>query len=159
MSDLPKAVLYTDGACSPNPGFGGWAYIILKQGVQGKVYESGGVTNTTNNRMELLAAVEGLKSLTEPHAVEIRTDSQYLSKAFTDKWLENWQKNGWKTAAGDAVKNDDLWKELIKLTRFHRVKWAWLKGHGKDELFDPLNDECDKLAVRGRQVIALFNQA
>lgn len=107
---------------------------------------SGAEFNTTNNRMELIAAVEGLRALKAACDVTVRTDSQYLRNAFTQNWLANWQRNGWRTAGKKPVKNQDLWLELLKLTSEHNVKWEWVKGHAND----PENNRCDELAVQAR---------
>lgn len=125
-----RVELITDGACSGNPGPGGWA-ALLRFGASEKMI-SGNDSATTNNRMELQAVIEGLSALKEPCIVELRTDSKYVMHAFTQKWLQNWQRNSWKTANGDPVKNQDLWKKLIDLESQHEIKWSWVKGHSGD---------------------------
>lgn len=142
MNSEKKLVeLFCDGACSGNPGPGGWGTILRCGGVEKEL--SGGEPETTNNKMELLACIQGLQALKEPCQVRVTTDSQYLVKAFKDKWLEKWQKNGWKTSGKEPVKNRDLWIRLLELAAFHRVEWVWIKGHaGHTE-----NERCDALAV------------
>ena len=110
---------------------------------------SGAERDTTNNRMELMGAIGGLRALKRPCRVKLTTDSKYLCKAFTAGWIKNWQKNGWKTSAKAPVKNADLWRELIKLTSAHEVEWAWVKGHSNH----PENDAADALAVAAREAL------
>ena len=131
--------MYTDGACSPNPGFGGWAAVII-EGEQ-KRHVTGGAADTTNNRMELQAAIEGLRSLAEPTRVKLFTDSKYVRSGITS-WLTQWVWRGWKTQGKIPVKNQDLWQELSGLTKLHNIEWKWVRGHNGD----PLNEECDQLA-------------
>lgn len=137
--------IWTDGSCDTTNGDGGWAY-LLRYGNHERsdsAYEG----STTNNRMELTAAVRALEALKEPCAVTLVTDSQYLRKAFTDGWLDTWQRNGWKTSAKQPVKNQDLWSRLLELTEQHQVDWRWTKGHdGHIE-----NEQVDKLALRARR--------
>ncbi|OQB39594.1 MAG: Ribonuclease HI [Candidatus Latescibacteria bacterium ADurb.Bin168] len=132
--------IHTDGACSGNPGPGGWA-AILKYGTHRKSL-FGAEPQTTNNRMELRAAIEALRALKEPCNVVVVTDSRYLRDGIT-KWLPNWKRNGWKTSAKDPVKNQDLWEALDCLTGVHSVRWEWVEGHSGD----PDNEACDVLAV------------
>ena len=136
--------LFADGACDTAAGHGGWA-CILKYG--GHELELGGSeTGTTNNRMELTALLEGLRALKRPCQVRVVTDSQDLRKAFTDRWILNWQRNGWKTAGREPVKNQDLWEELIVQARKHSLTFVWVKGHnGHDE-----NERVDRRAVAER---------
>ena len=131
--------IYTDGACSPNPGFGGWAAILIES--EQKRYVTGGAAGTTNNRMELLAAIEGLRALAQPTQVKLFTDSTYVRSGITS-WLQNWVRRGWKTLGKTPVKNQDLWEELNRLNQHHRIEWCWVRGHNGD----PLNEECDQLA-------------
>ncbi|NLJ95299.1 MAG: ribonuclease HI [Clostridiaceae bacterium] len=138
---LTTVDIYTDGACSGNPGPGGWA-AILKVGQHEKEI-SGFVNNTTNNRMELTAAIEALKALNRPCQINLYSDSAYLVKAFNENWIENWQKNNWKNSAKQPVANSDLWQELISLTEPHQINWIWVKGHADNEY----NNRCDQLAV------------
>ena len=140
MSELPKVTLYTDGSCLGNPGPGGYAAVLVA-GEHVKEL-SLGFSGTTNNRMELMAVIAGLEALKTKSAVEIVTDSQYVKKAFTDRWLIGWQKNGWKTAAKQPVKNQDLWKRLVPLIGGHQVTWRWVRGHSGH----PENERCDVLA-------------
>ncbi|GAW93697.1 ribonuclease HI [Calderihabitans maritimus] len=137
---MKKVVIYTDGACSGNPGPGGWAAILI---YKDKVKEiSGFVPYTTNQRMELTAALEALKALKEPCEVAIYSDSAYLINAFQQDWLKRWGERGWLTADKKPVENQDLWQQLLELTRKHRVKWIKVKGHGDN----PYNNRCDELA-------------
>jgi len=140
VSELPKVTLYTDGSCLGNPGPGGYAAVLVA-GEHVKEL-SLGFSGTTNNRMELMAVIAGLEALKTKSAVEIVTDSQYVKKAFTDRWLIGWQKNGWKTAAKQPVKNQDLWKRLVPLIGGHQVTWRWVRGHSGH----PENERCDVLA-------------
>lgn len=137
---MKEVILYTDGACSGNPGPGGWGSILVYKGKE-KVM-SGGMNETTNNRMEILAVIEGLKCLKEPCKVEIYSDSAYVVNTFLQGWLENWIKNDWKTSSNKQVQNVDLWKELIALLNKHEVHWNKVKGHADNEL----NNRCDVLA-------------
>ncbi|HHW32401.1 MAG TPA: ribonuclease HI [Clostridiaceae bacterium] len=138
---MKKVTIYTDGACSGNPGAGGWG-AILKYGEHEKEI-SGFKDNTTNNQMELLAAVEALKCLKFPCEVELYSDSSYLINGFTEKWLDKWKANGWKTSSKDDVKNVELWMELDRLNKIHNIKWIKVKGHADNEY----NNRCDKLAT------------
>lgn len=138
---VKEVVIYTDGACSGNPGPGGWA-AILRYGSHVKEI-SGGEEHTTNQRMELQAAIEGLKALKEPCKVKLHSDSAYLVNAFQQNWHLKWEKNGWKNSAGDPVANRELWQELIRLTKIHNVTFIKVKGHADDEW----NNRCDRLAV------------
>lgn len=135
-----KVTIYTDGACSGNPGKGGWGAILIYGDAVKEI--SGGEDNTTNNRMELKAVIEGLKALKSPCDVEIYSDSAYVVNAFTQKWIDNWIKNNWKTADKKSVKNVDLWQELLVLIKTHNVTFKKVKGHSDNEL----NERCDKLA-------------
>lgn len=137
---MKQVTIYTDGACSGNPGPGGWAAIL----VYGKHEKqlSGYEPETTNNRMEQMAAIKGLEALTEACQVELYTDSAYLCNAFAKGWIQGWQKNGWRTAAKAPVENQDLWRELIDLTDRHQISWHKVKGHADD----PYNNRCDALA-------------
>lgn len=131
-----KVRIYADGACQGNPGPGGWATILLMGGWQREIY--GYDPDTTNNRMEMTAAIVGLASLTEPCSVELFSDSSYLVKAFQQHWLEQWQRKGWRK----PVKNADLWRELLALTAHHEVKWTLIRGHSGIVH----NERCDTLA-------------
>ena len=144
---MKNVTIYTDGACSGNPGPGGWA-AILKFGPYEKEL-SGGEAQTTNNRMELLGAINGLQALKEPCAVDLYTDSQYLSNAINLGWLEGWKKKNWKRKDG-ALKNVDLWQTLDKLLQTHTVTFHWVKGHAENAY----NNRCDALAVAEREKFA-----
>lgn len=134
--------IYTDGACKGNPGAGGWGVVLIYGEHRKELF--GGEKHTTNNRMELLAAIQGLDALKRSCQVDLYTDSQYVRKGITE-WMLNWKKNGWKTAAKKPVKNDDLWKKLDELSGKHQVKWHWVKGHAGH----PLNERADQLANEG----------
>lgn len=138
---MKKVVLYTDGACSGNPGVGGWGAVLIYRGVEKRI--SGAEGQTTNNRMEITAVIEGLKCLKEPCEVEIYSDSAYTVNAFLNGWLDEWQRNGFKKADNKPVLNDDLWKELLNLTSRHKVTFIKVKGHADNEY----NNICDKLAT------------
>jgi ribonuclease HI len=134
-----RVEIYADGACSGNPGPGGWGVVLLYRGSEREL--SGGEAPTTNNRMELMAAIQGLEALKRPVPVDLYTDSRYVHDGIT-RFLRNWQLNGWKTADKKAVKNVDLWERLIKAQKQHEVAWHWIKGHaGHVE-----NERADKLA-------------
>ena len=139
----PKTVeIFTDGACSGNPGPGGWGLVLRYNGTEKEL--SGGELETTNNRMELMAAIEGLRALTRPMRIHIHTDSTYVKDGIT-KWIVNWKRNGWKTAAKKPVKNVDLWQALDDALVGHEVEWFWVKGHsGHVE-----NERADVLARAG----------
>jgi len=134
--------IFTDGACKGNPGPGGWGALLRYQGTEKSLY--GGEAHTTNNRMELRAAIEALASLKEPCEVALTTDSQYVRQGITE-WIVNWKKRGWRTASKEPVKNVDLWQALDEQCQRHQVKWHWIKGHsGHRE-----NEMADVLANRG----------
>ncbi len=137
-----RVILYTDGACKGNPGPGGWG-VLLRYGERSKEL-CGGELNTTNNRMELMAAIEGLRALTRPCEVDLYTDSQYVRKGITE-WMAGWKKNGWKTSARKPVKNEDLWRALDEQAARHKVTWHWVKGHSGV----PDNERADELANLG----------
>ena len=136
-----KVVIYTDGACSGNPGPGGYGIIMQYNGVSREF--SDGFTRTTNNRMELLAAVTALQNLKEPCSVTIHSDSQYLINGMTKGWAESWQKNGWRLKSRKPAQNTDLWKKLLSLSKIHDIEFVWVKGHSENEF----NNRCDVLAV------------
>ena len=139
---MKKVTIYTDGACSVNPGIGGWAAVLIYNGVKKEV--SGYDKNTTNNRMELRGVIAGLEALKMPCAVSIWTDSQYVVRAFNDHWIEGWQKRHWKNASKKPVKNKDLWERLLLVGAPHRLTFHWVEGHAGH----PENERCDELAVR-----------
>ena len=139
-------VIYTDGACSGNPGPGGWGAVLLFKGKEKEI--CGGELDTTNNRMELKAAIEALKALTRPCSVELYTDSNYVKGGIT-QWIHNWKKNGWRTSQKKPVKNDDLWKELDQLDQQHEIVWNWVKGHSGDTY----NEKADQLANQGMDTV------
>ncbi|MEJ7825665.1 MAG: ribonuclease HI [Solirubrobacteraceae bacterium] len=144
--------LWTDGACSGNPGPGGWAAILVAREEDGAIAKqvelSGGDPATTNNRMELLAVIEGLKALKSPSAVMIHIDSTYVMDAIVKRWYVGWQKRGWKTAAKTPVKNRELWEQLLAALQPHTVSWKKVKGHSGSAL----NERADELAVAACQV-------
>ena len=143
-TERAKVVMFTDGACSGNPGPGGWG-VILVSGAHRKEL-TGGEADTTNNRMELLAAINGLEALKKPSLVELHTDSMYLRDGIT-KWVHGWKRNGWKTADKKPVKNVELWQRLLLAVATHEIDWRWVKGHaGHDE-----NERADALAREGMQ--------
>ncbi|QIG79152.1 ribonuclease HI [Stakelama tenebrarum] len=139
MTAMKHVEIATDGACKGNPGKGGWG-VVLRMGTTEKEL-SGSERHTTNNRMELMAAIEGLKALKRPCRVTLSTDSKYVMDGLT-KWIHGWQKNGWKTAAKKPVKNADLWQELLAAAKPHQIEWIWVKGHAGH----PDNERADKLA-------------
>lgn len=145
---MKKIMIYTDGACSGNPGPGGWG-AVLRYGDREKEL-SGGEAQTTNNRMELTACIEALKALKEPCAVTLTTDSQYVANGITKGWAESWRKNGWKKADKKPALNPDLWQQLLDLVSLHKVEIVWIKGHAGH----PENERCDKLAVAAAQKFA-----
>lgn len=137
---MEKIIIYTDGACSGNPGPGGWAAVLIYNGKEKEI--SGGNKNTTNNIMEITAVIEGLKALKYPCEVELYSDSAYVVNTFTQGWIFNWMQKGWKTASGDSVKNKELWEELYSLTKIHKVTFNKVKGHADNHY----NNRCDELA-------------
>jgi len=143
---MKEVTIYTDGACSGNPGPGGWGAILIYKGVEKEL--SGGEKDTTNNRMELTAVIRALEKLKEPCAVTVYTDSQYISKALTEGWLKKWKAANFTKKGG--LKNADLWRELDGLLEKHAVRFVWVKGHADNEY----NNRCDKMAVRERERIA-----
>jgi len=139
---MPHVVIYTDGACSGNPGPGGWGAILING--ENRRELKGGEPETTNNRMELRAAIEALNALKKPCQVELHTDSNYLRDGITS-WIKKWKSNGWRTAARKPVKNEDLWKALEAARERHDVTWYWVKGHAGH----PENERADELAREG----------
>ena len=139
---MKQVIIYTDGACRGNPGPGGWGALIKFDSMEKEIF--GGKNDTTNNQMELLAAIEGLATLKEPCSVELFTDSKYVMDGIT-QWIKNWKKNNWRTAAKKDVKNKELWQKLDHLITKHEVKWHWVKGHSGDAG----NETADLLANKG----------
>lgn len=138
---MKEVELYCDGACSGNPGPGGWGAILIYKGYEKEI--SGYNADTTNNRMELTAAIMGLKTLKEPCIVELYTDSSYVFNAFAENWITGWIKKGWVTSGKAPVKNKELWEELVSLANYHRINWHKVKGHADNKY----NNRCDVLAV------------
>ena len=134
--------IFTDGACSGNPGPGGWGAILRKDATEKELF--GGEALTTNNRMEMMAVIEALRALKGPVEARVHTDSQYVQKGITE-WIHGWKRRGWKTAGKEPVKNEDLWRELDRLAAQHRIEWIWVKGHAGH----PENERADVLARRG----------
>lgn len=145
---LPHVELFTDGACSGNPGPGGWAF-ILRHPATGKVLErSGAELETTNNRMELQAVIEGLSVLKAPSLVDLTSDSQYVLKGLKE-WMASWKAKGWRTADKKPVKNRDLWERLDELSKVHTIRFHWIRGHNEH----PENERCDRMAVEAREAL------
>jgi len=153
---IGESLVWTDGACSGNPGPGGWAAIVVSPGGAGHVELSGGEAHTTNNRMEYTAALEGLRSLPAGSSACIVTDSRLMLDSMT-KWIAGWKRKGWKTTGGDPVKNQDLVKALdAEIARHATVRWHWVKGHetGSEHAHKALNDRADRLAVAAARAAA-----
>jgi ribonuclease HI len=146
---IDRLRLFTDGACSGNPGPGGWAYLLRHPASGKEVEDSGGEGETTNNRMELTAVIEGLSAIRRPSTVEIYSDSQYVLKGLNE-WMDGWIARGWKNASKKPVKNRDLWERLDKLRRVHTLHYHWIEGHAGH----PENERCDQLAVTARDLAA-----
>ena len=144
---MTEVVIYTDGACSRNPGPGGWGVVLRWNGTQKELH--GSDPQTTNNRMELMAAIQALEALNRPSRVTLYTDSTYVLNGIT-KWVAGWERNGWRTAAKKPVKNEDLWRRLVQAMNRHEVSWMWVKGHAGDEG----NERADELARLGIQEAA-----
>ena len=144
---VQQVELFTDGACKGNPGAGGWGALLRYGRAEKELY--GGEAATTNNRMELMAVIQGLGALTRPSRVRITTDSQYVKNGIT-QWIHNWKRNGWKTAAKKPVKNVDLWQQLDQAVARHEVEWQWVKGHAGH----PENERADALANQGIQELS-----
>lgn len=143
---MKTVTLYTDGACSGNPGAGGWGAILSYNGVEKEL--SGGEANTTNNRMELTAVIRGLEALKEPCIVELYSDSKYVIDALEKGWARSWQAKGWKKPDKKPALNPDLWEKLLALTDIHTLSYHWVKGHADN----PKNNRCDELAVEQSQL-------
>lgn len=138
---MKHVTIYTDGACRGNPGRGGWGAVLVYGAYEKEM--SGGDPMTTNNRMELTAAIEGLRALKEPCSVDLYSDSKYLVDAFEQHWVDGWRKSNFREGTRDEVKNPDLWRELLALTDTHRVRFIWVKGHNGHDY----NERCDRLAT------------
>jgi len=138
---MDEVIIYTDGACSGNPGKGGWGAILMYGDKKKEI--SGAELETTNNRMELTAPIEALKLLKRPCCVKLYSDSAYLINAFSQGWIYNWQMNGWKTSDKKDVKNRELWETIYQFTQIHKIEWIKVKGHSDNEY----NNRCDKMAV------------
>ena len=150
MSDVSiETEIFTDGACRGNPGPGGWGVLMRHKGREKTLY--GAEAQTTNNRMELMAAIQALESLTRPCTVRLTTDSKYVQQGIKE-WLANWKRRGWKTAARKPVKNVDLWQRLDKATAGHDIEWAWVKGHSGH----PENEQADELANKAIDELLLL---
>ena len=142
-----KVTIYSDGGAKPNPGPGGWAALLISGQHEAEI--SGSESHTTNNRMELTAAIKALEALTRPCDVSFYTDSQYLRQGITE-WIKTWRKNGWRTAARKPVLNQELWMRLDELTQTHKIRWHWTRGHAGDKF----NERVDQLATEARAKIS-----
>ena len=138
---MKEVTLYTDGACSGNPGPGGWGAILIYKDIRKEM--SGGDKETTNNKMELTAAIEGLSALKEPCRVQLYSDSKYLIDGITKDWARSWRAKGWKKSDGKPALNVDLWEKILELDEYHEIEYIWVKGHAGN----PNNERCDRLAV------------
>ena len=138
---MKEVTLYTDGACSGNPGPGGWGAILIYKDYKKEM--SGGEKETTNNKMELTAAIEGLRALKEPCRVKLYSDSKYLIDGITKDWARSWRAKGWKKSDGKPALNVDLWEQILELDEYHEIEYIWVKGHAGN----PNNERCDRLAV------------
>ena len=146
---MKTVIIYTDGACSGNPGPGGWGSILMYNGHKKEI--SGGEASTTNNRMEPTGVISALKALKEPCTVELYSDSKYVTDALSKGWAVSWRKNGWKKADKKPALNVDLWEELLSLAEIHELRCHWVKGHAENEF----NNRCDELAVMEREKFSL----
>jgi ribonuclease HI len=144
VTNTPPVIIYSDGGAKPNPGPGGWAALLIYGEVQKEL--CGYEPSTTNNRMELTAAVKALEALKRPCEVEFHTDSQYVRKGIT-QWIQNWQKNGWRTSSKKPVENQDLWMELDEQRQKHAINWKWVRGHAGNTF----NERVDQLATQARE--------
>ena len=145
---MKKVTLYTDGACSGNPGPGGYGAVLIYEGVEKEI--AGGEKSTTNNKMEMMAVIKGLEALKEPCEVSVYSDSAYIVNAIEQGWIDSWKKNGWRKADKKPVKNVDLWERLLELMNTHKVTFNKVKGHADDEY----NNRYDRIAVREREKFA-----
>ena len=144
---MNKVIIYTDGGCSPNPGLGGWGAVLISPAHGHKKELCGGELESTNNRMELMAAIRALEALKMPCEVDLHTDSKYVQNAFSKNWIGNWQRNNWRTASKQPVANQDLWQKLIELDKTHTINWCWVKGHSNN----PYNERCHQLVWKARE--------
>ncbi len=150
VESRPLVHIYCDGACSPNPGWGGWGALLISPS-HGKTRElSGAEPNSTNNRMELTGAIMALRALKKPCTVLLHTDSTYVHNGFSKGWVAKWEKNGWRTASKGEVQNVDLWKQLAEMVAYHSVEWVWVRGHSTN--ID--HNRVDALAVAAREALA-----
>lgn len=150
---MKEVTIYTDGSAKGNPGNGGYGAVIIYTNDKDETVEktiSGGYPDTTNNRMEITAVIKALQVLTIPCKVKVYSDSQYLVNTFNKRWINNWKRNGWKTANGNDVKNKDLWEVMLSLTKYHKVKFEWVKGHAENKY----NELCDKLATSAAEAVS-----
>jgi ribonuclease HI len=150
---MKEVTIYTDGSAKGNPGNGGYGAVIIYTNDKGETVEktiSGGYPDTTNNRMEITAVIKALQVLTIPCKAKVYSDSQYLVNTFNKRWINNWKRNGWKTANGNDVKNKDLWEVMLSLTKYHKVKFEWIKGHAENKY----NELCDKLATSAAEAVS-----
>lgn len=150
---MKEVTIYTDGSAKGNPGNGGYGAVIIYTNDKGETVEktiSGGYPDTTNNRMEITAVIKALQVLTIPCKANVYSDSQYLVNTFNKRWINNWKRNGWKTANGNDVKNKDLWEVMLSLTKYHKVKFEWVKGHSENKY----NELCDKLATSAAEAVS-----
>ncbi|MDR9415175.1 MAG: ribonuclease HI [Gracilimonas sp.] len=147
MSKKPEVIVYTDGACSGNPGPGGWGAVLRWNGKEKEL--SGGASQTTNNRMEMQAVIEALNALKKPCLVKIHSDSALIINAFTQGWIKSWQKRGWRKSNKKPVENKELWQQMLEAMKLHEVHWIKVKGHAGIEL----NERADRLAVSASQKI------
>ena len=142
-------IIYTDGACAPNPGIGGWGAILNSKKHNLRTEISGSEAHSTNNRMEITAVIKAFEALNKPCVVDLYTDSVYVKNAFDKNWIKNWENNGWKNKGRKPIANKDLWLRLIEVSQKHEVSWHWVKGHSNN----PENERCDELAVKARKEI------
>jgi ribonuclease HI len=150
---MKEVIIYTDGSAKGNPGNGGYGAVIIYTNDKDETVEktiSGGYPDTTNNRMEITAVIKALQVLTIPCKVKVYSDSQYLVNTFNKRCINNWKRNGWKTANGNDVKNKDLWEVMLSLTKYHKVKFEWVKGHAENKY----NELCDKLATSAAEAVS-----
>tara|TARA_B100000676_G_C18065265_1_gene840536 strand:- start:1402 stop:1875 length:474 start_codon:yes stop_codon:yes gene_type:complete len=146
-----SVIIYTDGACAPNPGVGGWGAVLISKEHNLRSEISGSEVYSTNNRMEITAVIKALECLRKSCIVDLYTDSTYVKNAFDKNWIKNWQNNGWKSKNKKPVANKDLWLRLIEVTQNHEISWHWVKGHS----INIENNRCDELAVQAREKIKL----